>query len=60
MTALLAAHHAPGIALSYLSFGGFSHTASLATYTRLDGADLIRNIATPEVTWQDHSWSYIN
>ena len=60
MTALLAAHHAPGLPLSYLSFGGFSHTASLATYTRLDGAGLIRNIATPEVTWWDHSWSYIN
>ena len=60
MTALLAAHHAPGLSLSYLSFGGFSHTASLATYTRLDGADLIRNIATPEVTRWDHSRSYLN
>ena len=47
MTALLAAHHAPGLSLSYLSFGGFSHTAGLALYTRLNGADLIRNIATP-------------
>ena len=27
MTALLAAHHAPGLSLSYLNFGGFSHTA---------------------------------
>ena len=60
MTALLAAHHAPGLSLSYLSFGGFSHTAGLAPYTRLNGADLIRNIATPEVTRWDHSWSYIN
>ena len=60
MTALLAAHHAPGLSLSYLSFGGFSHTAGLAPYTRLSGADLIRNIATPEVTRWDHSQSYIN
>ena len=60
MTALLAAHHAPGLSLSYLSFGGFSHTAGLAPYTRLNGADLIRNIATPEVTRWDHSQSYIN
>ena len=60
MTALLAAHHAPGLSLSYLSFGGFSHTAGLAPYTRLNGADLIRNIATPEVTRGDHSQSYIN
>ena len=60
MTALLAAHHAPGLSLSYLSFGGFSHTAGLAPYTRLNGTDLIRNIATPEVTRRDHSWSYLN
>ena len=59
MTALLAAHHAPGLSLSYLSFGGFSHTAGLTTYTRADGADLIRNIATPEVT-RDHSQAYIH
>ena len=59
MTALLAAHHAPGLSLSYLSFGGFSHTAGLTTYTRADGADLIRNIATPEVN-RDHSQAYIH
>ena len=59
MTALLAAHHAPGLSLSYLSFGGFSHTAGLTTYTRVGGADLIRNIATP-VARGDHSRSYIH
>ena len=49
MTALLAAHHAPGLSLAYLSFGGFSDTASLTTYTRLNKADLIRNIAKPNI-----------
>ena len=58
MTALLAAHHAPGLTLSYLNFGGFSHTASLIAFTRLNDADLIRNIATPEVTRGDHSRPY--
>ena len=60
MTALLAAHHAPGLSLSYLSFGGFSDTASLITYTRVDGADLIRNIATPDIFRWDNSSRYLN
>ena len=59
MSALLAAHHAPGLSLSYLSFGGFSDTAGLAAYTRLNGAELIRNIATPEITSGDHPASYV-
>ena len=49
MTALLAAHHGPGLSLSYLNFGGFSNTAGLTTFTRLRGAEKIRNIASPEV-----------
>ena len=49
MTALLAAHHGPGLSLSYLSFGGFSDTAGLTTFTRLSSAEKIRNIAAPEV-----------
>ena len=63
MTALLAAHHAPDLSLSYLSFGGFSHTLGLTTYTRVDNANLIRNIAAPEVPgWADSGdrWSYLN
>ena len=60
MTALLAAHHAPALSLSYLSFGGFSDTASLITYTRVDGADLIRNIATPDIPRWDNSSRYLN
>ncbi len=55
MTALLAAHHGSGLSLSYLSFGGFSDTAGLTTYTRLTHAGVIRNIATPAVSrWHDH------
>ncbi len=63
MTALLAAHNAPELSLSYLSFGGFSHTLGLTTYTRLDNAGLIRNIAAPEVpVWANSGdrWSYLN
>ena len=47
LTALLAAHHGPGLSLSYLSFGGFSVTAGLTPFTRLHGAKVIRNIANP-------------
>ena len=54
MTALLAAHHAPGLSLSYLNFGGFSQTSGLTPYTRVDNSGLIRNIAAPEVPeWAD-------
>ena len=54
MTALLAAHHAPGLSLSYLSFGGFSQTSGLTPYTRVDNSGLIRNIAAPEFPpWVD-------
>ena len=36
LSALLSAVHAPGLAMSYLNFGGFSETAGVARYTRLD------------------------
>ena len=63
MTALLAVHHAPDLSLSYLSFGGFSHTLGLTPFTRVDRSNLIRNIAAPEVpAWADSSdqSSYLN
>ena len=60
MTALLAAHHGPELSLAYLSFGGFSNTASLTTFTRLNAADLLRNIATPELSQWNHSESYLS
>ena len=60
MTALLAAHHGPGLSLAYLSFGGFSDTASLTTFTRMNNPDLIRNIATPNLTRWDDSRRYLH
>ena len=47
-TALLAARFGAGLSMPYLSFGGFSNTAGIATFTRLDQPELIRNIARPE------------
>ena len=52
-TALLAAHYAPRLSIPYLSFGGYSETAGIARFTRLNNPELLRNIATPEVA----NWS---
>ena len=61
MTALLAAHHGPELSLAYLSFGGFSDTASLTTFTRMNNPDLIRNIATPNLTrWVNPQYRYLH
>ena len=46
-TALLAAHYAPDLPVPYLSFGGFSATAGLTRFTRIDNASLLRDIADP-------------
>ena len=48
-TALLAAHYAPELPVPYLSFGGFSATAGITRFTRIDNADLLREIAAPAV-----------
>ena len=48
-TALLAAHYAPDLPIPYLSFGGFSATSGLTRFTRIDNADLLRDIANPAV-----------
>lgn len=48
-TALLAAENGAGMAMPYLSFGGFSNPAGLAVYTRLNDPELVRSIAAPEV-----------
>ncbi len=52
-TALLAAHYGGALPAPYLSFGGFSRTGGVTRYTRLDNPDLLRNIATPEMTPSD-------
>ena len=46
-TALLAAHYAPDLPVTYLSFGGFSATSGLTRFTRIDDAHLLREIADP-------------
>ena len=46
-TALLAADGAPGLPVAYVNFGGYSETAGLTRYTRLDNPDLLRSIAYP-------------
>ena len=52
-TSLLAAHYAPNSSVSYLNFGGYSETAGIARFTRLNNPELVRNIATPELAWWD-------
>ena len=52
-TALLAAHSGAGLAMPYLSFGGFSNTAGVAVFTRLNNPSEIRNIAKPELQTGD-------
>ena len=52
-TALLAAHYAPELPVTYLSFGGFSSTAGITRFTRIDNADLLRDIANPAMSTHD-------
>ena len=47
MGALLAAEYAAQLPVAYLNFGGFSETAGLVRFTRLNNASLLRNIAAP-------------
>ena len=47
LSALLAAHYAPALPVPYLSFGGFSVTAGVARFTRIDNAWLLKTIAHP-------------
>ena len=57
-TALLAAHYAPELPVPYLSFGGFSATAGLTRFTRINNADLLRNIANPATEmFSDATWA---
>ena len=58
-TALLSAHYAHDQPVSYLSFGGYSETGGVTRYTRLNNADLLRNIAQPAVAG-DPAWRYVS
>ena len=59
MTALLAAEYGNHLPVSYLSFGGYSRTGGITRYTRLNNADLLRSIATPDVVVGDPNRRYI-
>ncbi len=50
ITALLAAHHAPSLAMSYLNFGGYAQTGGVTRYTRIDNPSQVRNIALPNTS----------
>lgn len=52
-TALLAAQNGGGLSMPYLSFGGFSNTAGITVFTRLNNPGELRNIAKPELTGGD-------
>ena len=47
LSALLSSQLAPSLAMSYLSFGGYTETGGLTRYTRLDNPDLLRSVAYP-------------
>ena len=50
LTALMAEHKGNGLPAPYLSFGGFSFTADITRYTRLDSPDNLRKISSPYKT----------
>ena len=61
LSALLAAYYGPALPVPYLSFGGYSVTADVTRFTRIDDANLLRAIATPEAPpYDDYSWRYFS
>ncbi|MDE0205127.1 MAG: DUF1501 domain-containing protein, partial [Candidatus Tectomicrobia bacterium] len=60
LSALLAAHYAPALPVPYLSFGGFSVTAGVTRFTRIDDPQLLRAIAHPTRRLYDPSRRIIN
>ena len=60
LTALLAAHYAPALPIPYLSFGGFSATAGVTRFTRINYAPLLKAIAHPTRRLYDPSRRIIN
>ena len=60
-TALLAAHYARTLPVPYLSFGGYSVTGGLTRFTRINDANLLREIATPATRmFSDADWAELN
>ena len=60
LSALLAAHYAPALPVPYLSFGGFSVTAGVTRFTRIDDPQLLKAIAHPTRRLYDPSHRIIN
>ena len=56
MTALLAAGYGADLPVAYLSFGGYSRTGGTIRYTRLNNAELLRSIATPDIADEEHRY----
>ena len=54
-TALLASHNGTGLTMPYLSFGGFSNTAGVGVFTRLESPHMLRTIARPNMINSDPS-----
>ena len=59
-TALLAAHLGSGLAMPYLSFGGFSNTADITTFTRLNDPTHFQAIAKPEENLRDSNRPFLD
>ena len=54
LTALLSAHYAPALSMSYLNFGGYSQTGGVTRYTRVDDPQQLEEIARPNfVPWSE-------
>lgn len=53
LSAMFAANNAPNQPLSYISFGGFSQTADLIRFSRLDDVMTLRQLLRPEVDTPD-------
>ena len=60
LSALLASHYAPALSVPYLSFGGFSVTAGITRFTRINRASLLKAIAHPARRIHDTSQRIIS
>ena len=61
ISALLAAHNGPELAMPYVSFGGYSNTAGIGAYTRLNNPNVVRMIARPHLNSGDpHNAPFVN
>lgn len=59
-TALLAAHNGSSLAMPYLTFGGFSKTGGLTTFTRLENPDRVTDVVKPEEYAYSESRPYLS